>query len=133
MKSFTAIFLTIVFISIPQLYAEQLKGEITEISEDKRSFNMNAKDAAGKTQELEIWLAAETQFKGLSSLTEVVKGDEVTAEAQFNTSTDRWEADSVELSKVVIRDPKPETPVAKEITEEKIERSEDPLTHTVPH
>lgn len=106
-------------------YAEVLKGEIQQTPKDGSSFQLNLPKDTGQKQELQIWLSTETKFKGLSSLLELVKGDEVTVTAQKNVSNNnRWEADLVELSKVVIRNPGPEVSVPKEIVKEKVDRAQ---------
>jgi hypothetical protein len=113
------------FIFSTAAYAEILKGEISQTSKDGSSFNLAFEDAAKQKQELQIWVSTETKFLGLSTLGEIVKGDEVKVTAQQNTANaNRWEADVVELSKVVIRDPGPDVSASKEIVEEKVDRAE---------
>lgn len=114
----------LVLLSCPRLYADTFKGEITKLGDDKQSFTLKTGEA-GEKKEIQVWLVTETKFKGMSSLAEVSKGDEVTVSAQQNASNGHWEADQVELSKIVIHDPGAEVPVPKQITEEKKDRIQE--------
>lgn len=106
-------------------YAEIFTGEIIRTGSEGSSFNLRLESTAQQKKNLQIWVSTETQFKGLSSLLELVSGDEVIVTAQRNVSNDeRWEADVVELSKVVIRDPGREVSASEEIVEEKVDRAQ---------
>lgn len=92
-------------------YAETLKGQIKGLSPQGEYFHLIRQD---NQDEVQIWLSVETQFQGLSSLHELAVGDEVTVEAQKNSTNDQWESDSLTVDKVVIRNPKSDVEVMKE-------------------
>ena len=116
--------IAIALLLLPQAnsYADVFKGEITKDGDDKQFFKLAYEDSHVK-KELQIWVTTEIKFMGLSTLTEVVNGDEVTVTAQLNTESNRWEADSVEISKVMIRDPIAEAPVPQAIVQEIADRA----------
>jgi hypothetical protein len=121
------IFIMLLLISSSPLFshAEIFIGEITRTGKEGSSFDLKFENSAKQKQRIQFWVSTETQFKGLSSLLELVNGDEVIVTAQKNISQDeRWEADIVELSKIVIRDPGPEVAASTEIVEEKVDRAQ---------
>lgn len=94
--------------------AETIQGEVQQVGKDGRAFsvlNQTSKENA------EIFLSPETKFNGLSSLLDLIKGDEVTVAAQRNTANGRWEADAVTVVKMVIRNPQSDIETLKETPE----------------
>lgn len=114
------------FFSPAKSYADVFRGEITKAGEDKRSFILLYEDQAKSKKEIRIWVTPETKFLGLSTLPEMINGDELIVTAKNNIDISRWEADSVELTKARIRNPEPETPVTEALSDEsKIRTAED--------
>lgn len=117
--------MSLLWVPFSQASVEVFKGEVHRTDDGNSSFHLNFEDSSKQMQDIEIWVTTETKFQGLSTLLELVEGDEVIVTAQKNTANqDRWEADQVELSKVVIRDPGAEVPVSKEIVKEKVDRTQ---------
>lgn len=115
MKVFVKWFIFPYILFLPSLVlAEEIKGEVKSVSLEGRSFKLKELNSQ---KEVEIWLSIETQFQGLSSLRQLVKGDEIVVSAQKNKSNDRWEADAITISKVVLRNPKSDIEVLNQTPE----------------
>lgn len=102
------LFAAILFLSAgtPLFASTVIKGDVKKVSAEGKNFSVTNQETK---QEAEIYLSVETKFVGLSSLLELVPGDEVAVTAQKNAVSGHWEADSVTVSKMVIRHPKSDT------------------------
>ncbi len=94
--------------------AEVISAEIKKISTEGDSFKIVRQD---NHREMEVWLSVETKFEGLSSLHELVAGDEVIVDTQKNLDNGRWEAAALTVSKMVIRNPKSDVETMSETPE----------------
>ncbi len=88
--------------------AKAMKGELISIDPVSYSFQI----ASGETVEekekgAHVVVVKDTLFNGIASLTDLRQGDEVAVEAELNKDTNIWEARSVSLVKVKIRDTAP--------------------------
>ncbi len=94
--------------------ADTMQGEVQRVPPEGKAFDLLRADTNETSQ---IFLLSETKFNGLSSLLELVKGDEVTVTAQRNVASGHWEADSVTVRKMVIRNPESDLKTLKETPE----------------
>ncbi len=81
------------------------KGAITVIDSASQSFQISNGDSVSeKEKNVNILVVSDTLFNGVSSLDELRPGDEVSVEAVPQEKSELWEARSISLVKVKIRD-----------------------------
>lgn len=80
-------------------------GEITTLDSTSGSFQIAKGDTPEEREKgVNLIVLKDTVYNGIGSLNELRVGDEVAVEAQINDKTKLWEARSVNLVKVKIRD-----------------------------
>jgi len=85
---------------LPQAaYAMLIQGTVTQLNLDASAITLSRTDPQTQvTEELDITVLPEAEFKGISSLAELEVGDEIRVEASENEATGQLEASTVEPS-----------------------------------
>ncbi|GEM_PF-3623651 len=97
-------FLSFQTISFGKEMIKGIQGELTAVNVEAASLQILPEDQTDKKENINVIVLKDTQFNGFDSLTELKIGDEVSAELQRNEKTGLWEARSIAITKVKLRD-----------------------------
>ncbi|MBI4115857.1 MAG: hypothetical protein HY447_04700 [Candidatus Omnitrophica bacterium] len=79
-------------------YAEAVQGTVASVDLAGNTLTVTKTDVAGATEEVSITVNDTTTYSGeVTSLAEVIEGDDVTLEAEKDAVTGNWVAKSVDV------------------------------------